>query len=179
MNALVEDSLSRAVPATPSSHARHKGKVVRGLAASLCPEVTAMQPVVPAAGVPGNRSRHLGFWLSVGLITVAASLLGGTAGTSQSLAPFLVTGALACLAGWRRDPVAARVIYVGGIVGAAAVAWAAGPVGVEPRADPAMRSSYYVMLIVIAAGFSAVLGAGVVVAGYWLGRLATRRRNLQ
>jgi hypothetical protein len=38
-----------------------------------------------------------------------------------------------------------------------------------------MRSSYYMMLIVIAAGVSAVVGVAVVAAGYWLGyRLATK-----
>ena len=118
--------------------------------------------------VPGNTGR------CVGLITVAAWLVIGTGGGPLPLAPFFVAGALACLVGWRRDPVAARVIYVGGIIGAAAVAWAAGPVGVEQGADPAMRSSYYAMLVVIAAGVSAALGAFVVVAGYWLGRLVTR-----
>jgi hypothetical protein len=76
---------------------------------------------------------------------------------------------------WRRNLVAARLIYLGGIAGASAVAWAAGAVGVEPTADPAMRSSYYAMLIVIAAGVSAVVGFAVVAAGYWLvRRLATR-----
>jgi hypothetical protein len=128
-------------------------------------------------------ARNTGFRLAAGAVTVAAFLVIGLAGgegfNPNSLPDFLMwflaPGAVAGLAGWRRDRVAARLIYVGGIVGATAVAWAAGAIGVEPGADPAMRSSYYMMLIVIAAGVSAVVGVAVVAAGYWLGhRLATK-----
>ena len=70
--------------------------------------------------------------------------------------------------------VAALVIYLGGIVGATIVAVAAGAVGVEPGADPAMRSSYYGMLVFLAAAVAAVLGLFVVAGGYLVGRLARR-----
>jgi hypothetical protein len=82
--------------------------------------------------------------------------------------------ALSCLAGWWGDRVAALVIYVGGIVGATTVAVAAGAVGVEPGADPAMRSSYYGMLVFLAAAVAAVLGLFVVAGGYLVGRLVRR-----
>jgi hypothetical protein len=129
---------------------------------------------------------HIVFRLAAGVITAAAFLVIGIVG-GDGFTPsnglefvewFLGPGAIACLAGWRRDPVAARLIYLGGIVGATAVAWAAGAVGVEPGADPAMRSSYHLMLILIAAGIAAVVGLAAVVAGFWLGRrLAWWRHN--
>jgi hypothetical protein len=68
-------------------------------------------------------------------------------------------------------------VYLGGIVGAAAVAWAAGAPEVEPDADPAMRDAYELMVTVIAAGASAVLGFLGVVAGYSLGRVMGSRRD--
>lgn len=121
------------------------------------------------------------------LIAVAAWLLFGWAagwsylGSSQpngagayGVAPYIAIGVLAVLAGRRADPVAAWLIYLGGIVGATAVAWAAGPVGVVAGADPNMRASYYASLIVIAAAISAVIGLFVVWGGYWLGRQARR-----
>jgi hypothetical protein len=89
------------------------------------------------------------------------------------LVPFLVTGALACVAGWQRDPATAWLLYLGGILGATAGAWAAGPVGVLPGEDPVMRSSYHMMLVVIAAGIAAILGGLEILAGYWLGRRIT------
>ncbi len=121
--------------------------------------------------------------LLAGLIAVAAWLLfgwasgwrylGGPNGPgAYGVAPYIAIGVLAVLAGRRTDPVAAWLIYVGGIVGATAVAWAAGPVGVAVGADPNMRASYYASLIVIAAAVSAVLGLVVVWGGYWLARLA-------
>ena len=69
-----------------------------------------------------------------------------------------------------------KVIYLGGIAGATIVAVAAGAVGVEPGADPAMRSSYYGMLIFLAAAVAAVLGLLVVAGGYLVGRLVRRLR---
>ena len=120
-----------------------------------------------------------------GLIAVAAwllfgwasgwSYLGGPNGPgAYGVAPYIAIGVLAVLAGRRADPVAAWLIYLGGIVGATAVAWAAGPVGVVAGADPNMRASYYASLIAIAAAISAVLGLFVVWGGYWLAR-RTRR----
>jgi hypothetical protein len=123
--------------------------------------------------------------LLAGLIAVAAWLLFGWASGwsylgspngpgAYGVAPYIAIGVLAVLAGWRTDPVAAWLIYLGGIVGATAVAWAAGPVGVLAGADPNMRASYYASLIVIAAAISAVLGLFVVWGGYWLARQARR-----
>ena len=123
--------------------------------------------------------------LLAGLIAVAAwllfgwasgwSYLGGPNGPgAYGVAPYIAIGVLAVLAGRRADPVAAWLIYLGGIVGATAVAWAAGPVGVVAGADPNMRASYYASLIVIAAAISAVIGLFVVWGGYWLGRQARR-----
>jgi hypothetical protein len=118
--------------------------------------------------------RRIGLWLSAGVITVAAWLVIGTGHDNSYLGPYLVLGALACLAGWRGDRVAALVIYLGGVVGATAVAVAAGAIGVEPDADPAMRSSYYGMLVFLAAAVAAVLGLLVVAGGYLVGRMARR-----
>jgi hypothetical protein len=123
--------------------------------------------------------------LLAGLLAVAAwllfgwasgwSYLGGPDGPgAYGFAPYIAIGVLAFLAGWRTDPVAAWLIYLGGIIGAAAVAWAAGPVGVVAGADPNMRASYYASLIVIAAATSAVLGLFVVWGSYWLARQARR-----
>jgi hypothetical protein len=123
--------------------------------------------------------------LLAGLIAVAAwllfgwasgwSYLGGPNGpVAYGVAPYIAIGLLAVLAGRRTDPVAAWLIYLGGIVGATAVAWAAGPVGVAAGTDPNMRASYYASLIVIAAAISGVLGLFVVWGGYWLARQANR-----
>lgn len=134
-------------------------------------------------GMQGS-SRPMGVRLTAGLIPVAAWLLFGWAagwsylggpnggGGLWGVAPYLALGVLAVLAGWRADPVAAWLIVLGGIIGATAVAWAAGPVGVAAGAD--IRASYYTMLIVIAAAISAVAGLSVVWGGYWLGRQAKR-----
>ena len=103
------------------------------------------------------------------------SYLGGPNGPgAYGVAPYIAIGALAVLAGRRADPVAAWLIYLSGIVGATAVAWAAGPVGVVAGADPNMRASHYASLIAIAAAISAILGLFVVWGGYWLAR-QTRR----
>ena len=119
------------------------------------------------------RSRA-SFWLSAGVITVVAWLVIGTGHDNLYLGPYVVLAALACLAGWRRDRVAALVIYLGGIIGGTTVAVAAGAVGVEPGADSAMRSSYYAMLVIIAAAVAAVLGLVAVAGGYLVGRLVRR-----
>jgi hypothetical protein len=120
--------------------------------------------------------RRIGLGLSAGVITVAAWLMIGTGHDNSYPGPYVALAALACLAGWSGDRLAARVIYLGGIVGATAVAVAAGAVGVEPDADPAMRSSYYAMLVIIAAAVAAVIGLLVVAVGYQVGRLARRLR---
>ena len=119
-------------------------------------------------------SRRIGLWLSAGVITVAAWLVIGSGHDNAYPGPYLALGALACLAGWWGDRVAALVICAGGIVGATIVAVAAGAVGVEPGADPAMRSSYYGMLVFLAAAVAAVLGLFVVAGGYLVGRLISR-----
>ena len=119
-------------------------------------------------------SRRVGLWLSAGVITVAAWLVIGSGHDNAYLGPYLALGVLACLAGWRGDRVTALVIYLGGIVGATTVAVAAGAVGVEPGADSAMRSSYYAMLVIIAAAVAAVLGLVAVAGGYLVGRLVRR-----
>ena len=124
-----------------------------------------------ARPVTRGSSRRTGVRLIAGLIAVAAWLLfGWAAGWTSGLAPYIALGVLAVLAGWRADAVAAWLIYLGGIVGAWAVTWAAGPVGVSAGADPNMRAGYHVMLIVIAAASSAVIGLPVVWGAYWLGR---------
>jgi hypothetical protein len=133
----------------------------------------------------GSSRQQTGARFLAGLIAVAAwllfgwasgwSYLGGPNGPgAYGVAPYIAIGVLAVLAGRWTDPVAAWLIYLGGIVGASAVAWAAGPVGVEAGADPNMRASYYASLIVIAAAISAVLGLLVVWGGYWLAHLAGR-----
>jgi hypothetical protein len=138
-----------------------------------------------ARPVMRGASRTIGIRLTAGLITVATwllfgwaagwSYLGGPNGAgAYGVAPYIALGVLAVLAGWRADPVAAWLIYLGGIIGATTVAWAAGPVGVEAGADPNMRASYYTSLIVIAAAISAVAGLFVVWGGYGLGRQARR-----
>jgi hypothetical protein len=121
-------------------------------------------------------SRRVGLWLSTGVITVAVWLVVGTGHDNAYLGPYVVLAALASLAGWWGDRVAALVIYTGGIAGATMVAVAAGAVGVEPSADPAMRSSYYAMLVFLAAAVAAVLGLFVVAGGYLVGRLVRRLR---
>lgn len=134
----------------------------------------------------GSTLQQLGARLVAGPIAVAAWLLfGWTSGWSYlggsnepgayGVAPYISVGALAFLAGQRSDRVAAWLTYLGGIVGAIAVAWAAGPVGVVAGADPDMHASYYVSLIVIAAAISALLGLFVVWGAYRLGRHATRQ----
>jgi hypothetical protein len=123
-----------------------------------------------------DTSRRIGLWVCAGVITVAAWLVIGSDHDNAYLGPYVALGALACLAGWRGDRVAALVIYLGGIVGATAVALAAGAVGVEPGADPAMRSSYYAMLVIIAAAVAAVIGLLVVAVSYQVGRLVRRRQ---
>jgi hypothetical protein len=101
----------------------------------------------------GSSRQRPGARLLAGLIAVAAwllfgwssgwSYLGGPNGPgANGVAPYIAIGVLAVLAGWRTDPVAAWRIYLGGIVGATAVAWAAGPVGVVAGADPNMRASH-------------------------------------
>lgn len=118
-------------------------------------------------------------------LTLAAFLAIGVAGGrgfSPSSLPeyllwFLAPAVLAVLSGARRDPIMASLTYLSAIFGAVAVAWAAGPVGVLPGADPAMRSSYYGTLVIIAAGVSAVIGCFVVAGGYWLGRRLAERRH--
>lgn len=123
-----------------------------------------------------DTSRRIGLWVCAGVITVAAWLVIGSGHDNAYLGPYVALGALACLAGWRGDRVAALVIYLGGIVAATAVALAAGAVGVEPGADPAMRSSYYAMLVIIAAAVAAVIGLLVVAVSYQVGRLVRRRQ---
>ena len=123
--------------------------------------------------------RHIGLWLAASVTTVATWLLIGTGHDNAYLGPFVTLAVLACAAGWRGDPVAALAIYLGGIVGATAVAWAAGAVGVERGADPAMRSSYHAMLVFLGASVAAVLGSVVVSGGYLLGRLARDKRRRQ
>jgi hypothetical protein len=116
-------------------------------------------------------------WLLFGWVS-GWSYLGGPNGPgAYGVVPYIAIGVLAVLAGWRTDPVAARLIYLGGIVGATAVAWAAGPVGVVAGADPNMRASYYASLIAIAAATSAVLGLLVVWGGYWLARQTRRQAS--
>jgi len=146
-------------------------------------------PVMQAA------ARHIAFRLSAGVFVVASWLAIGIGGGLALRTPgrttvhdivdlfgllawFVVPGALACLAGWRRDRVAALLICLSGIVGAAVVAWVAGVPEVELGADPAMRSGYQLMVVFIAAGLSALLGSVVVVIGYLLGRFVGRSRDL-
>ena len=131
----------------------------------------------------------IGRTLARGVATAATfgAFLGIGAAGGEGFAPstlleflgwFLVPGVCGVVAGARRDSTMAKLTYLSGIAGATAVAWAAGPVGVLPGADPAMRSSYYAMLVAIAAAVSAVLGSLVVGGGYWLGRrLPTRQRR--
>ena len=132
-----------------------------------------------------GSSRPTGIRLIGGLVAVAAwllfgwasgwSYLGGPTGAGALVvAPYIALGVLAILAGWRADPVAARLIYLGGVVGATVVAWAAGPVGIEAGAAANMRASYFAMLIVVAAAISAVIGLLVVWGGYRLGRQVSR-----
>jgi hypothetical protein len=95
-----------------------------------------------ARPVMRGASRTIGIRLTAGLITVATwllfgwaagwSYLGGPNGAgAYGVAPYIALGVLAVLAGWRADPVAAWLIYLGGIIGATTVAWA--PVPSERR----------------------------------------------
>ena len=136
-------------------------------------------PVEP--GTPERGSfRRIGLWMAVGGIAFAvwlviAAIVGNDrASLFTVLAPSLALGVLASFAGWRGDRHAAFAIVVGGIAAAAAIAWAAGAVGVEPGADPAMRSSYHAMLVVIAGATAAIVASLSVATGYVLGR-RTRR----
>lgn len=139
-----------------------------------------MRDAVEPGPIMRDSYAHIGFRLSAGVISMAAwlviaTMVGNDRGDLLAvLAPFAALGVLACLAGRRGDPVAAYAILLGGIVGATVVAWAAGAVGVEPGADPAMRSSYHAMLVIIAAAIAAVVGSLVVLAGYQIGRLVRR-----
>jgi hypothetical protein len=138
----------------------------------------AREPARSHDDAMGDAARRVGYPLVAAVLTLASFLIIGIAGGDgfrqrtvlELLAWFIAPAALAFVAGLRRDPIASRLIYLAGIVGAVAVAWAGGAVGVEPGADPAMRSSYFAMLIVIAAGIAAVVGLVVVAAGYWVGR---------
>jgi hypothetical protein len=93
------------------------------------------------------------------------------------LAWFVPAVILAVIAGWRRDRIAAVLIVLGGMLGAAVVASARGVPEVEPGADPAMRAGYQEMVTLIAAGVAAVLGSLAVVAAYSLGRIAGPRHG--
>lgn len=122
------------------------------------------------------------FRLSAGAAAVAAWLVIATiVGHDRGdlfavLAPFSALGLLSFLAGSRTEAIAAAAILFGGIVGATAVAIAAGAIGVAPSVDPAFRSSYHGMLIMIDAGIAAVVGSVFVFGGYRLGRMVTRRK---
>jgi hypothetical protein len=132
-----------------------------------------------------DAARRVGYPLVAAALTLASFLIMGIAGGDgfrqgtvlELLAWFVAPAALAFVAGLRRDPVASRLVYLAGIVGATAVAWAGGAVGVEPDADPAMRSSYHMMLIVIAAGIAAVVGLVAAAAAYWAGRRVTASKG--
>jgi hypothetical protein len=119
-------------------------------------------------------SRPVGPWLFAGVIAVAATVVIGWGHDNAYVGPYLALAVLASLAGWWRHRNAALAIYVGGIVGSTIVALGAGAVGVEPGADPAMRSSYYAMLVVLAGAVAAVLGLVVVPGGYLVGHLVRR-----
>ena len=121
------------------------------------------------------RSRA-SFWLSAGVITVVAWLVIGTGHDNLYLGPYVVLGALACLAGWRGDRVAALVIYLGGIVGARTVAWAPGADWYSSAEDPAHRQGYFNLVVTMAGSVAAVLGLLVVVGGYLVGRAVRRRK---
>ena len=121
------------------------------------------------------RSRAF-FWLSAGAITVVAWLVIGTGHTNLYLGPYVVLAALACLAGWWGDRVAALVIYLGGIVGATTVAWAPGADWYSSAEDPAHRQGYFEMVVIMAGVVAAVLGLLVVVGGYLVGRAIRRRK---
>ncbi len=121
-------------------------------------------------------------WLALGaggqaLRTPGRAGVDGMADLVGLVAWFAAAAALAGLAGWRHDWIAAAAVYLGGIVGAAAVAWAAGVPEVVPGEPSAMRTAYHGMVMMVAAGMSAVLGALVVTAAYGLGRLLGRARG--
>jgi hypothetical protein len=126
----------------------------------------------------GGGLAAFAWWLALGMIgmrlpsRMSVSDGGDVLGV---LAWFTATAALAAVAGWQRDWVMALAVLLGGILGAAVAQWAAGVPEVEPGADPAMRSFYEQMVLIIAAGFAAVVGLLVVVAGYAVGRIAARR----
>jgi len=139
-----------------------------------------MQDVVAPEPSMRRSLPRVPLWLSVGVIAVAVYLVVAMIFADDRrdnhaiLAPILALGVLACPAGWRRDPVVAYAILIGGTVGATAVAWSAGAVGVESGADPAMRSSYHAMLVFIAAAVTLAGGSLAVLAGYQLGCLVRR-----
>jgi hypothetical protein len=145
----------------------------------------AREPAHPDDPATADTARHVGYPLVAAALTLASFLLIGTAGDPgfrqstvlELLAWFIAPAVLAFVAGLRRDPLASRVIYVAGIVGATVLAWAGGAVGVERDADPAMRSSYHAMLILIAAGIAAVVGLVAVTGGYWVGRRMVAMRS--
>ena len=128
-----------------------------------------------------QRALRIGLRLAAGVIAAVAWPLTTTSERIGDpvvlLPPLVVLGVVACLAGWLADRSAAVAAWVGGTVGAAVVVWAAGPVGVLPAEDSAMRSAYHSMLIMVAAGTAAVLGAIAVVGGYLLGRLIVGLRE--
>ncbi len=117
-------------------------------------------------------------WLLLGWLANWSYLGGPKTTWGYGAAPYIALGVLAVLAGRRADRVAGWLIYLGGIIGATAVAWAAGPVGVSAGAAPELRAGYFTMLVIIAAGISVVVGLVAVWGGYWLGR-QTKRDKLQ
>ena len=121
------------------------------------------------------RSRAF-LWLSAGVITVVAWLVIGMGHDWNYLGPFVALAALACLAGWRGDRVAALVIYLGGIVGASIVAWAPGADWYSYAEDPAHRQGYFEMYVFLAGAVAAVFGLVAVAGGYVVGRAIRRRK---
>jgi hypothetical protein len=128
-----------------------------------------MQDAVAPEPIMRRSLPRVPLWLFAGVIAVAVYLVVAMIFADDRRdyhaiqAPILALGVLACPAGWRRDPVVAFAILIGGIVGATAVAWSAGPV-----------------IVMIMAAVAAAGGSLTVSAGYLLGRLVrrvTRRPN--